>query len=462
MDLSELKRNRDILLSVLGIKAAGSHLPCPFHGGGDSFSVVQGKDGCWIFKCNSQQCAQGTVIDAAMRVYNRQTPRDALLAIEKELGIKIFQDCEYIEPIIDQDAANAFVNDAHQNLLESESIQETWMRKKRGIFDMTPIIKYRVGFVTPDKFGFSGKAASWNLFGWVLPITNAAGVLVAVKIHTEKALFPWAPLRSPKCVWAPFGTLAACKEPGKPLNGTATLWPPPEDAQGAERLYLCPGELKALAVMATGLPATSPTGGESKMRSELVRRIVRSKPGKTFVAFDDDDPRMIQGRLQSPGHEWRDGIIAALKKEGMSVYATTTQEAEKESAAGSIGAIQGAGLEGKAQAKVVSPAKPITPVARDKALFKKSDNQLPKSNEWSLSDRTTIAWLNATPRMYLPMCPFELYPDKPGTVIRYDSFFDNLLKAVNQPRDILLGAIADGNIKTIRQLMKLSENMVPF
>lgn len=325
MELSELKRNREMLLSVLGATKIGKHLPCPFHGGGDSFSIWQGKDGCWLWKCNSSGCGTGTVLDAAMKVYRVPSVVEACRAMEAQLGIKIIRDEDYHEPQINHEVAEAFVTDAHEYLMSSAELQDKWLNKKRGIYNLDTVKKYRLGFVTPDRFKFgstprvgkTSKPWTWNLFGWVLPITNADGMLMAVKLHTEKALFTWAPTKSPKCVWAPFGTY-----PGtEPKDGCATLWPPPEHFQGAEKLYICPGELKALAMIGAGMAATSPTAGESTLRPELVRRIIRAKPQKTFITFDDDAPKMVAGKWVSAGNAWKDGVIRALKGEGMLCYA---------------------------------------------------------------------------------------------------------------------------------------------
>ena len=314
MELSVLKRDRHLFFAVVQVKGEGKHLPCPFHGGGDSFSTWCGEDGVWLWKCHSQGCGSGTIIDAAMKRYSVHDCHAALLAIEKDLGIPIAKDEEYIEPRIDQQRAQAFVEYAHNTLINSPEIQERWLTKKRGI-SIETAIKYKLGFVDGDKF----KGVNWDVFGWSIPITDAAGRLVFVKMHLERP--PWP--EGPKCLSAPFGTYPEYRPRRmgqaeiKPKHGTNILWPAPESFGQVEKLYLCPGELKALALCSAGLPATSPTTGENKLPDRLIERLKRCKPGAVFIVFDDDPVR----NGKSKGRDWRDSMLAALKEKGVGAYA---------------------------------------------------------------------------------------------------------------------------------------------
>jgi hypothetical protein len=77
----------------------------------------------------------------------------------------------------------------------------------------------------------------------------------------------------------------------KPRHGFATLWPPPETFDVAEKLYLLPGELKALAVLGAGRAATSITAGEStRWTPGLLARLA----GRRVVIVYDDDPSGIR------------------------------------------------------------------------------------------------------------------------------------------------------------------------
>lgn len=327
MELSELKRSRDYLLSVLGIQKAGHSMRCPFHTDkSPSFSVWQGpRDHVWLWKCNSG-CGMGTIIDAAMKVYSVRFADEAYRALEKELGIKIGRDEELVEPIINDNIAEQFVNDAHANLINSPELQDVWMRKKRGIFDLDTIRRFRVGFVTPDKFAIRQKPW-WRMFGWIMPVTDASGMMVAVKLHTERALWQIPNKKSPKCVWLPFGTYP----PKDPKHGTATLWPNPELFAGVENLYLCAGELKALAMISAGFAAIAPTGGESALKESLVNRIVKAAPKKVFIVADKDEAKMINGKLIRHGDVWRDAVLKQLRAADLSCHSFFTGQKIEES-----------------------------------------------------------------------------------------------------------------------------------
>ncbi len=315
MELSELKRNKEYLLTYLGIPREGTNMTCPFHNGKGCFSVYI-HEGVWFYKCHSS-CGFGTIIDAAMKKSGVTDCHAALMVLERELGIKIIADEEYIDPVIDLERANAFITDAHENLLASQELQDQYMKSKRGL-SLEVVKAYKIGFVSG--VGIKGKA--WNVFGWVLPITDPSGKLLGVKLHTEKPLWNNPAKPAPKAVWAPFGTYPA----GDPHHGTKTLWPAPEMRdlyQGMDKakdLYICPGELKALALISAGKWATSPTTGESKMPDRLVQRIVKCQPDRVFIPFDDDKPKLNKGtgQMVSPGNNWKDAMVEALAEVGVS------------------------------------------------------------------------------------------------------------------------------------------------
>ena len=96
--------------------------------------------------------------------------------------------------------------------------------------------------------------------------------------------------------------------PAKPKNGTATLYPPPERWKKPPQFFVTPGELKALALIAKGFAATSPTVGEGgAMKARLVQRIVDIEPERVYVVFDND----------KAGRDWRDKMIETLEKAGL-------------------------------------------------------------------------------------------------------------------------------------------------
>lgn len=300
MDLSALKRDSALLMAVLGRDKPGPHLRCPYHQDAHgSMSVWQDQSGVWFWKCMAG-CGSGTVIDAAMRSWHLASPAEAVRRLEGELGVKVGRDEEYQEPRVDQVRAERLLRDAHGLLMSDPGIQEHLLLGRRGI-TIEAAQRYRLGFALGVRFR---EWRSWRLTGWVIPITGPGGELLAVKIHQEGR----REAKSPKCLWAPLGTYP----PAKPKHGTQTLWPPPEDWQTPDRLYLCPGELKALALVGAGYAATSPTTGEGgKFPAKLVERIRKVAPRFVVVTYDGD----------GAGEKWRDSVAEALTAAGLSVTA---------------------------------------------------------------------------------------------------------------------------------------------
>ncbi len=311
MDLSEVKRDEGLLLSVLGLKKGGRHEKCPFHPDGHGSLSVWRQGEVWFWKCHSG-CGSGTILDAAMLRYNAQGAGAALRAIERELGVRIGRDEEYVEPRLDKERAERMVAFAHKTLLESFELQEEYLVGKRRIHDLAVVRHYRIGFILNHAFAGWG---SWRLTGWVMPVTDADGELLAVKIHTEMKRDQYTK-NIPKCLWAPFGTYPE----NQPKHGTYTLWPPPERWQAPDQLCVCPGELKALAMIDVGVPATSPTVGEGKaLPRRLIDRLVKVRARELYLAYDNDPT----------GRAWRDQNIDALAEAGLHVTAVDLGSGKK-------------------------------------------------------------------------------------------------------------------------------------
>ena len=297
IDLVTIKGNRDLLLAELGLDKPGQHLRCPFHSPDDagSLSVFMSRNGAWLWKCHAG-CGSGSIVDAVQKSRNLTSIAEAMRALEDDLGIKVDRKEADPAPNLDGFRAKAFVEYAHRYLIDSLEVQEKWMLAKRGIASVEILERYQVGFVEQRTFkGWRQGPDAWKVTGWVLPITDADGRLQGVKLHNEVRFRDM-----PKSLWAPFGK----SEWGeKPKHGYATLWPPPEHFAGCESMILCPGELKALAFLAAGKPATSPTAGESTSMLYHLRRI----PCETvFISYDDDDT----------GRKWLESMSAELQKIG--------------------------------------------------------------------------------------------------------------------------------------------------
>lgn len=102
---------------------------------------------------------------------------------------------------------------------------------------------------------------------WTWPIRGDNGELVAVKHHRAR------PETERKAFWTPSGV------------SSVHAWPVGLDSDGP--VWLCPGEAKALAVIAAGRPAVGITGGEG---ADLPADLPRLLMGRAVaLAADDDD-----------------------------------------------------------------------------------------------------------------------------------------------------------------------------
>jgi len=294
MKLSDIKGSKDLLFHLLGITKEGKN-KCPFHDDKTPSMAVWLNNGVWFWKCWAG-CGSGTVVDAAMKVYNISSPSEAVRVIERENGITIIRDEEYHEPIIDGPRAESFIKFAHDNFINSFDLRDIYT-KKRKIENLNTIIKYRLGFIEKEAFKEYG---SWKLTGWVIPITNCREEIIAVKIHLERRL-----RTQPKCLWAPFGTYPDEKK----KHGTLTFFPAPESFKDKSSIIICPGELKAMALIDKGFNATSPTTGENKLPDRVLKRLVDCGFDKVFINYDDDPT----------GRDFKDFMIKALSNFGVLV-----------------------------------------------------------------------------------------------------------------------------------------------
>ncbi len=302
--LTDLKRDKQMLLAVLGGKMdRGGKMLCPFHAEDTaSLHVFQAANAVWLFKCFG--CGEsGSILDAAMKQWGIDRLDRALQAIEGRLGVRIDRDVEYDEPIIDQERAELMIGRTHERLMGNFDLQERYMLGKRGITSYDLARKYRLGFMVDQRVT---EWQSWRLTGWILPITNAAGQVIALKFHREERITSarGRVKAQPKCMWIPLGTVPSAK----PKHGTSTLWPPPEQWGELDQLVIAPGELKALALENAGLKATSPTAGEGgRFPRRLAQRIARCRPGEIVINYDDDDA----------GRSWADAVQLALDAENL-------------------------------------------------------------------------------------------------------------------------------------------------
>jgi hypothetical protein len=312
-------------------------IKCPIHDDhSPSMSVQQAENGTWVYNCHACGAA-GTVVDAYAWKHGC-TPADAIKAILGSTGQSAAPTKPHppngtasthparakivgvAPPVPDRNrldkliAASVAHLAAHPELLGPGT--------KRGL-TADVCSRFQVGHLPALTFREWGSKQIHDV--WTMPVLSPDGKnYVAVKLHSDN------PGRAPKCGWAPFGT-----EPfEKPRHGMNTWFPNPLELAApslAERAvihgpdvpahairpahpwetlpddpdrpwYICPGELKALAVCSAEppWPAISLTGGESaKMTKDLSAPLA----GKNIVLLYDDDPA---------GHKWRDRLNEEL------------------------------------------------------------------------------------------------------------------------------------------------------
>jgi len=335
--LDDLKQDAAALLAVLCLERPGNHGRCVFCENRDAMSVHHSEAG-WRFKCHSCGAA-GSIVDAVALAENC-TPADACKRLAgtghtpRRPGPPrrhtFTAPREPLPPVPDESRLQALLHRATETLFSNTELQRRWLGK-RGI-PLAVAQAHGLGFMPWARFTGWKHAVRDT---WVIPISDAAGKVLALKLHRENP-----PPKAPKCLWAPFGT-----EPKDgPRHGWATLWPPPEtywpddlfqeragilefdaklpraEAEAAARLdvghalpwlYLCPGELKALAVIGAGCQATSITAGEShRWTPGFLSRLA----GRRLCVVFDDDPA---------GHRFRDTTIAALRCTASELKAVT-------------------------------------------------------------------------------------------------------------------------------------------
>jgi hypothetical protein len=305
--LEEIKGDVAELLAILQLERPGPHCKCPLHEDETGSLSVWNQDNAWLFKCHS--CgASGSVVDA-LALTEKITAAEAIAHLLRPQGVQTAADllrqkqrraavqttakppAEPIPPVPDEDKLRRVHERAMETLFSDAALQRRWLGK-RGI-PLSTAQKFGLGFM--PWLRFEGWKHSLKDV-WVIPISDANGKRLALKLHREN------PQKGPKCSWAPIGT-----EPKKdvargisPRHGYATFFLAPEWGEPEKYLFLCPGELKALAISGAGFQATAITAGESwRWTPGSAARLT----GRKIVIVYDDDPA---------GIKFKNNTIAAL------------------------------------------------------------------------------------------------------------------------------------------------------
>lgn len=281
--------DRDRLVAALekaGAEVSGQTVRCPFHDDQTpSGSIHQDTDGTWMYTCHGPECGwnrgkrSGTaaaVAKRARRQSNAKPTRSSRTSKPKgRAKSERRPSTTAVAPANDDlRAAKQRADDAHTRLMSDPQALE-YLFKTRGI-DKT----------TAERFGLGIDTHRERLF-WTMPITTPGGDFVAIKFHRVAGGYP-------KSRWQPSG------------GGRDHVWPVFLDPPGP--VWLCPGELKALAVASVGRAAVGITSGETAKLPTYVLDIVRGRD--VAITADDDDP----------GRAWADRALTTLTDAGISAW----------------------------------------------------------------------------------------------------------------------------------------------
>lgn len=294
--IDEFRKDRQPLEAALiqaGAKVVGGRVNCPFHPDTHpSGSLFRGKSGDWLYRCRG--CG-----------WNAGKPGDVFAVIMHRDGINFARACETLglgnasrngnghlkhtgrkpprrteaPPPTDlaESAGESRVDcaslaaESHQRLLNDSQVVEL-LQNTRGV-DRPTAERLRIGITADGKY-------------WTFPIANGSSNLVAVKHHRVDSNG-----RDTKNFWVPKGT------------NSDHVYPVYLDPPGP--VWLCPGELKAAAVVACGLPAVGITCGEG---CDLPARALEACRGRPVAVPPDDD---------AAGQSWEGRVRRQLTDAGI-------------------------------------------------------------------------------------------------------------------------------------------------
>lgn len=303
--VEEIKSDLNLLLSTLGIEGSRdlNHCICPWHeddSSNGSLVIKQSQDGVWGFHCMQPACVAskfktgyGTVIDAVMML-NKCGFKEALHALgsqtrkpinlPKKIHIEKEEDNDYPKPVIgdvSREMMRKFAAKRNQELLSSQDCLE-FLFETRGITPevaSNPDICLGIQQVEYEN-GVISRCA------WVLPISDGFGNLYGIKLHkvNPKPIQRKGKLiKAPKCTWM---RVTPDQQEKKALCAYITVWPAPEIYEESSIIFLCPGELKALALVSLGYCAVGITGGENFQWKKYIVERFRDKI--IFIVYDND------------------------------------------------------------------------------------------------------------------------------------------------------------------------------
>lgn len=271
-----LRADRGRLVQALvdaGAEVRGNSVRCPFHPDHKASGAIFKTDGAWRFKCHAcpakgdvfavVQRAARVDFKGALALLGVNGNGGATAATARESGPPARAPGPPRTPERKEPAPSGLAAECAARLTDDDdALQRLW--ETRAI-DQATAKRFAVGVSAGVRY-------------WTFPVAGA------VKHHR---IDPHGD--GPKCFWTPKGA------------SSRNVWPVCLDAGGP--VWLCPGELKALAVAATGRAAVGITAGES---ADLPDGLPEMLSGRAVaIAADDDDA----------GRRWaikaRDALAAA-------------------------------------------------------------------------------------------------------------------------------------------------------
>lgn len=247
-----------------------------------SATIGIGETGDYLIRCHAPSCGlQGSVFDVVMRFEGC----DFATAAERVLGrdgppVKC-NGSNRREPKntnahpSNLHAARKFADDAYARLIgDLDSLDHLW--RTRGV-DRATAERFRLG-ITDDPLGKRY---------WVFSVVSPSGQFVGAKTHRADG-------QEKKGFWKPDGV------------NREQAWPVALEPNG--QVWLCPGELKALAVIGAGCAAIGITSGEG---GNLPADAIPLLAGRVAVLpYDNDDDGKVwvekfQSQLSEAGIEHR-------------------------------------------------------------------------------------------------------------------------------------------------------------
>jgi hypothetical protein len=294
-ELDRLRTDRGQLVAALqdaGGRIDGDKVGCPFHDDAKASGGIHESDGAWFYTCHA--CAwnggkrSGDLVDVTRRARDLDF-RGALAA----LGVNGNARNRGGTPA----ACHATAPDGAADRGKRATGQERALDAKFDAGELAAECAARLQ-VDPAALGklWATRAVDVDTarrFGvglsieggyWTFPVSDG-GRVVAVKHHRADAG------TEPKCFWEPRGI------------DSRRLWPVGLDCPGP--VWLCPGELKALCLIAAGRSAAGITGGET---AELPDGLVDLLAGRSVAVVGDDD---------EAGRKWTRAALAKLGDGGI-------------------------------------------------------------------------------------------------------------------------------------------------